>query len=95
MWLSRSATPLERPKELEGRAFLTDTEVAELKRQAARIFKDSQSDYAAGDYPSLAALANVEHFKDPATTGAADDDRAGIRQSHLADCGSAGRTHEV
>jgi hypothetical protein len=72
MWLSRSATPLERPKALEGRASLTDAEVAELKRRAAKIFSDSKSDYGAGDAPFLAALANVEHYKNPNTTGAPD-----------------------
>src|SRR5262249_7604880 len=38
VWENRSATPLERPKELEGRLLLTDAEVAELKVRAARIF---------------------------------------------------------
>ena len=32
VWLSNSATPLERPKALEGRPFLTDDEVTELKK---------------------------------------------------------------
>ena len=39
IWLNSSATPLERPKALEGRPLLTDAEVAELKARAARIFK--------------------------------------------------------
>src|ERR1700731_1301057 len=38
VWLSNSATPLERPKALEGRPFLTDEELTELKRRAARLF---------------------------------------------------------
>jgi hypothetical protein len=38
VWQSNSATPLERPKALEGKAFLTDDEVTELKRRAARLF---------------------------------------------------------
>jgi hypothetical protein len=53
-WLNKSATPLERPKELEGRPFLTDDEVAELKRRADRLFKNGQNDYAAGDNLFLA-----------------------------------------
>jgi hypothetical protein len=65
IWLSNSATPLERPKALEGRAFLTDAEVADLKQRAARIFKDRNSDFAAGDNAFLAAFANVEEYKNP------------------------------
>src|ERR1041384_4331020 len=38
-WVNRSATPLERPKQLEGRQFLTDAEVDELRARADRIFK--------------------------------------------------------
>ena len=65
IWLSNSATPLERPKGLEGKPFLTDAEVAELKKRAARIFKERNSDYAAGDNAFLAAIANVEQYKNP------------------------------
>src|SRR5713101_7487745 len=65
VWLSNSATPLERPKALEGRRFLTDTEVAELKKRAARIFKGGNSDFAAGDNAFLAAYSNVDQFKNP------------------------------
>jgi hypothetical protein len=43
-WQDNSATPLERPKELEGRQFLTDKEVAELKQRADRLFKNGYSD---------------------------------------------------
>src|ERR1700691_3877459 len=70
-WLNRSATPLERPKQLEGRQVLTDDEVAELKRHADRLFKDGDSDAAHGDTYFLAALANPERFRNPgASTGA-------------------------
>jgi hypothetical protein len=65
VWLSNSATPLERPKALEGRQFLTDAEVAELKKRAARLFKEGNSDYAAGDNAFLAAYANVDQYKNP------------------------------
>src|SRR5436309_1722103 len=44
VWLSNSATPLERPKALEGREFLTEAEVADLKKRAAKLFKDGNSD---------------------------------------------------
>src|SRR5579862_9700769 len=67
-WLNKSATPLERPKELEGRQFLTDAEVAELKRSADRLFKNGDSDAANGDSYFLAALANPERYRNPGTT---------------------------
>lgn len=66
VWLNNSATPLERPKALEGRQFLTDDEVAELKQRAARLFNNGKSDYAGGDNAFLAALANPEQYKNPA-----------------------------
>ena len=74
IWISKSATPLERPKALEGRPRLTDPEVAELKARVYRIFKDGKtSDFPAGDNVFLAALANVDQFKTPNATGGADD----------------------
>src|SRR5689334_13102570 len=69
VWLDNSATPLERPKALEARQFLTDAEVAELQRRADRLFKGGGSDFAAGDSVFLAALANPEVFKNPNATG--------------------------
>ena len=68
-WANKSATPLERPRQLEGRQFLTDSEVDELRRRAERIFKAGNSDAANGDNAFLAALANVEQFKNPNATG--------------------------
>lgn len=68
-WLNKSATPLERPKQLEGRRFLTNDEVAELQRRAERIFKDGRSDAATGDAVFLAALADAETFKSSTSTG--------------------------
>jgi hypothetical protein len=74
VWLSNGATPLERPKGLEGRPFLTDAEVAELKKRAARLFKEGNSDFASGDNAFLAAYANVEQYKNPnISTGGAED----------------------
>lgn len=71
-WLSNSATPLERPKALEGRARLTDQEVAELKARAARIFDgNGRSDFAGGDDVFLAALENKEQHVNPDATGGA------------------------
>lgn len=71
VWISNSATPVERPKSLEGRPVLTDQEVAELRTRADRLFKSGDSDFAAGDNVFLAALANPEQYKNPnATHGA-------------------------
>lgn len=67
-WIDNSATPLERPKELEGRQFLTEAEVAELKRRADRLFKNGFSDFAGADAFFLAALRNVDPYKNPNTT---------------------------
>jgi len=63
VWLNNSATPLERPKTLEGRSSLTDAEVANLKRNADRLFKDGNADLPVGDNLFLAALANPEQFR--------------------------------
>jgi hypothetical protein len=65
VWVSRSATPLERPKELEGRPSLTEAEVAEMKKRADRLFKTVDSDYAGGDNAFLAALANPGVYHNP------------------------------
>jgi hypothetical protein len=72
-WLDNSATPLERPKELEGRQFLTDAEVAQLKQRADRLFKNGYSDFAGGDNFFLAALRDVGQYKNPATTSSSTE----------------------
>ena len=69
VWLNNSATPLERPKALEGRPSLTDEEVAELRRRADRLFKNTNADFAGGDAVFLAALADIERFKSTTATG--------------------------
>src|SRR5204862_3724224 len=69
VWLNYSATPLERPKALEGRQSLTDDEVNELRTRADRLFKNTNADFAGGDAVFLAALANVDHFKSATATG--------------------------
>jgi hypothetical protein len=73
IWLSKTATPLERPKALEGKPTLTDEEVAALKARANRIFKDGNSDFAAGDAVFLAALAGADRFKSPTSTHSSQD----------------------
>src|ERR1700730_11105806 len=54
-WQNNDATPFQRPKELEGRATLTDAEVAALKKRAADLF-NGETDAAFGDEVFLAAL---------------------------------------
>jgi hypothetical protein len=58
VWAHNAATPMERPKELEGRAELTDAELAALQRTAAQLF-DGNGDAAFGDAIYIAALNNV------------------------------------
>src|SRR6266850_3770686 len=70
IWLNNDATPLERPKALEGKRLLTDEEVAALRKNAARLFGgDVNSDAAGGDNFFLAALANPEVYKNRNATG--------------------------
>jgi hypothetical protein len=59
VWSHNSATPFERPKELEGRATLTDAEVAALKANAAKLF-NGETDAAFGDEVFLAVLRGVQ-----------------------------------
>jgi hypothetical protein len=73
VWLNSSATPLERPKALEGRTSLTDAEVAELRRRADRLFKGTNADFAGGDAVYLSALADIDHFKSTTATGSTNE----------------------
>jgi hypothetical protein len=61
-WANNNATPLERPKELEGRETLTDEEVAALKKKAAEMFSGN-GDAAFGDNLFETVLANVRGTK--------------------------------
>jgi hypothetical protein len=72
VWLSNSATPLERPKAFEGRATLTDKEVAEFRQRADRLFKDTNSDFAVGELVYQALLANPERYRNPNATHGSD-----------------------
>ena len=67
-WISNRATPLERPAELGARRLLTDGEVTELVKRANRLLEGGSGDYAGGDNLFLAALANVDHYKNPSAT---------------------------
>jgi hypothetical protein len=73
VWLSNTATPLERPKQLEGRARLSDDEVAEFRRRAQRLFKTGNSDFAVGDGVFQAVLTNPERYTNPNATHSAGD----------------------
>ena len=58
-WANNNATPLERPKELAGREFLTDQEVAAFKKKARELFS-GQGDAAFGDTVFQTVLRQCE-----------------------------------
>jgi len=62
VWANNAATPIERPKELEGRTTLTDEEVASLRKRAGELF-NGDGDAAFGDSVFTAALRDVKGFK--------------------------------
>ncbi len=68
VWASDSATPLERPSALEGRATLTDEEVALLERRAAELF-NGETDAAFGDSVFNAVFSEATDFTSTDTTG--------------------------
>jgi len=67
-WINNSATPLERPKELEGRAELTDEEVRSFQQRADRLFGSGASDHPTADEVFRAALEDRTEFKSPNAT---------------------------
>ena len=76
VWANNNATPLERPKDLAGRAFLTDQEVAALKQKAGELF-GGDGDAAFGDGVFEAVLASVKQSKAGPHKKAADEFDAG------------------
>src|SRR5215469_14229891 len=60
VWSNNSATPLERPKIVDGRPYLTEQEVAALKKKASELFDDGNSDAAFFDQVFETVLANVK-----------------------------------
>jgi hypothetical protein len=62
IWTNNSATPLERPKMLGGRALLTDEEVAALRKRYAELFA-GDGDAAFGDGVFEAVLSDVKKYK--------------------------------
>jgi hypothetical protein len=74
VWANNNATPLERPKELEGRDRLTDAEVEAMKRRAAELF-DGTGDAAFGDEVFRTVLASLaESSAGPHEKGTKDFD---------------------
>ena len=63
VWVNNSATPLERPAIVDGRATLTDEEVGALKKKASQLFDDGNSDAAFFDQVFETVLANVKGTK--------------------------------
>jgi hypothetical protein len=63
VWTNNIATPLERPKALAGRAFLTDQEVAAFRKKAAELFSNGNSDAAFFDSVFESVLENVNGTK--------------------------------
>ena len=49
VWTNNGVTPLQRPEALKDREFLTDAEVANLKRRAAELFESQQAGDLIGD----------------------------------------------
>ena len=62
IWANNSATPLERPKMLNGRATLTNEEVAALRKRYAELFA-GDGDAAFGDGVFEAVLSDVKKYK--------------------------------
>ena len=46
VWANNSATPLERPRIVADRAYLTEQEVTALKKKASELFDNGNSDAA-------------------------------------------------
>jgi hypothetical protein len=62
-WSNNNATPLERPADLAGREFLTDSELAAMQKKAVELFH-GEGDAAFGDDVFNSVLANVLGKKD-------------------------------
>jgi hypothetical protein len=61
VWANNSATPLERPKQLADRRFLTPAEVERLKARASELFS-GDGDAAFGEEIFVAALSDREKY---------------------------------
>src|SRR5262245_22250065 len=61
VWSNNNATPLERPKSLQGRQFLTEQEVGALKKRSAELFA-GDGDAAFGDSIFEAVLSDAKKY---------------------------------
>ena len=68
VWLSNTATPLQRPPALAGRARLTDEEVAGLRERAERIFRNGRSAFTTPEGAFFAALNDVDTYEAQSTS---------------------------
>ena len=68
VWLSNTATPLQRPPVFAGRAFLTDEEVATLRARAERIFRNGRSAFTTPEGAFFAALNDVDTYDGASST---------------------------
>ena len=50
VWSNNNATPLQRPKALEGKAYFTDDEVKAMMKAAHELFSTGASDFGAGSF---------------------------------------------
>ena len=62
VWLSNTATPLQRPEVFGDRAYLTGEEVATLRARVERIFRNGRSAFATPESAFFAALDDVETY---------------------------------
>src|SRR5215475_10012510 len=58
VWANNTVTPLQRPKQWEGKTRLTDAEIAELQKIAQQIY-DNDGDAQFGDGLILAVLEKI------------------------------------
>ena len=60
MWVSNSATPLQRPPEFAGKPTLSDAEVLELQKRFDKLMANQDNDVQVGDTVFLSALHNLD-----------------------------------
>lgn len=61
IWSHNAATPFERPKEIAGKATLTDEEVARLERKYAELFGNDAGDATFGDSVFVSVLTDKKY----------------------------------
>ena len=68
VWLSNTAAPVERPRDLADRPRLTDEEVAELRARAERIFANGRSAFTTPEGAFRAALNDIDVYDGASST---------------------------